>query len=200
MRLGAAHISICLQVQLLSSKQLQSDPEVAVELLSQMAGPEPRLHIHLDLDVLDPVEFPHVNVPTPGGLAATELQALLVGLGRRFRGRLCGLTVTELQPRGKLGPELLEALLGAEGLDLAEQVGRARLAKTPSESRCDAAASPSHAALAAGPTASLAGKAPGTARGTQERPWRDACAGWCRCGRRCGHRATAGSPSRAVDR
>lgn len=56
-----------------------------------------RLHVHLDLDVLDPVAFPHVSVPSAGGLSFGELRNLLRQAADELP--LVGLTVTELRPR-----------------------------------------------------------------------------------------------------
>jgi arginase len=35
------------------------------------SGGVTKIHIHLDLDVLDPIEFPDVLVPAPGGVSTT---------------------------------------------------------------------------------------------------------------------------------
>lgn len=43
-----------------------------------------RLYLHLDLDVLEPVEFGALNVPTPGGVTLHALYALLADLHTRF--------------------------------------------------------------------------------------------------------------------
>ncbi|CAE7158927.1 arg [Symbiodinium pilosum] len=117
------------QVRRLTTQDLQSNPTEAVRVLKEVAGPTGVLHIHLDLDVMDPSSFPHVNVPTPQGLLPAELLNLLRDLGSAFDGRLCGTTVTELRLREEaLSPspasakELLSSLLGPEGLDLAGQV------------------------------------------------------------------------------
>lgn len=87
------------------------------------------LHVHLDLDVLDPAAFPHVNVPTPGGLQLEELLQVLRSLAQAYDGRLCGATVTEFRLReAAMTPDAAEdvlvQLLGPRGLDLAGQTER----------------------------------------------------------------------------
>jgi len=62
-------------------------------LAAVQAHPARRWHVHLDLDVLDPRDFPEVTIPTPGGPTLEAVTALLVGLvGVRA---LASLTITE---------------------------------------------------------------------------------------------------------
>ena len=51
-----------------------------------------RWHIHFDLDVLDPDDFPDVTVPTPGGPSLDAVKQLLVELVTR--SSVVGITVT----------------------------------------------------------------------------------------------------------
>lgn len=118
------------EVRMLSSSELKDlAPETAAQALETVAQSREAslLHIHLDLDVLDPAEFPHVNVPSPGGLSAMQLRQLLHSISLQFQGRLCGLTVTEFRPRGtevetQRCQALISSFLGPEGLDVASQV------------------------------------------------------------------------------
>lgn len=118
------------EVQMLRSSELKDlGSETAAQVLERVACSEASLlHIHLDLDVLDPEEFPHVNVPSPGGLSVMQLRQLLRSISLQFQGRLCGLTLTEFRPRTSSQVEtqrcqaLISSLLGPEGLDLASQV------------------------------------------------------------------------------
>jgi arginase len=55
--------------------------------------PEGSLYIHLDLDVLDPTEFPHTTYPTPGGPSIAELNTSMVTLLET--GRVVGMGITE---------------------------------------------------------------------------------------------------------
>lgn len=59
----------------------------------RLSGP---VHIHLDLDVLDPGEFPYLAYPEPGGETVDAIAALL----RRVAGDadIVGLTITEFAP------------------------------------------------------------------------------------------------------
>jgi arginase len=52
-----------------------------------------RWHIHLDLDVLDPDDFPDVTLPTPGGPTLAAVTRLLVELVTRCT--VVSITVTE---------------------------------------------------------------------------------------------------------
>ena len=56
------------------------------------------LYIHIDLDVLEPAQFPHVPLPAPGGLRMETLQALLCALHAEFN--IAGLDVMEYSPTG----------------------------------------------------------------------------------------------------
>ncbi len=66
------------------------------------------LYIHIDLDVLDPGQFPHVPLPSPGGLRMETLQTLLIALHAEFR--IVGLDVMEYNPTGKKQFPLLQEI------------------------------------------------------------------------------------------
>lgn len=51
------------------------------------------LHIHCDLDVIDPIDFPHVKYPAAGGLSPKVLTSLLQHLQSRFN--VVGFSITE---------------------------------------------------------------------------------------------------------
>ncbi|MBE9111496.1 arginase family protein [Nodosilinea sp. LEGE 07298] len=55
-----------------------------------------KLYIHLDLDVIEPDEFPHVACPTPGGIRIDKLRDLLVSLKSNFD--VVGFSVLEFLP------------------------------------------------------------------------------------------------------
>ncbi|MDJ0634436.1 MAG: arginase family protein [Xenococcaceae cyanobacterium MO_188.B29] len=55
-----------------------------------------QLYIHLDLDVIEPKDFPHVACPTPNGIHIKELQKFLVRLRENFD--LVGFSVLEFLP------------------------------------------------------------------------------------------------------
>lgn len=56
------------------------------------------IYIHIDLDVLDFVDFPHVPVPAPAGLKSNTLKKLLQKLDQEFK--LVGLGLFEYQNSG----------------------------------------------------------------------------------------------------
>jgi len=60
------------------------------------------IHVHFDLDALDPKEFPHVAYPD--GKLSTEAGLALVR-NIAATGRLVGLTITEFAPADKAGAE-----------------------------------------------------------------------------------------------
>lgn len=51
--------------------------------------------MHLDLDVLDPDEFPHTTYPTPNGPLIAELNTALHALFAT--GRVVGIAITECE-------------------------------------------------------------------------------------------------------
>jgi len=57
------------------------------------AHPATRWHVHFDLDVLDPDDFPEVTVPTPGGPTLDAVTRLLVELVTHHE--VVGITITE---------------------------------------------------------------------------------------------------------
>ncbi len=61
-------------------------------------GGLPRLHLHVDIDVLDQTAAPSVAFPTPGGLTLAELLAAIDMAGARFDIR--ALSLTSFTPGG----------------------------------------------------------------------------------------------------
>jgi arginase len=109
----------CIQergVRCLSTPDLAATPGHLVEAL-QATGAR-KLHIHLDLDVLDPGCFPHVSAPAAGGLERRQLLALVRSLlapGSAFDGHLAGVTLTEFRPVGTEAGAGAGAETGGEG-------------------------------------------------------------------------------------
>jgi arginase len=69
-------------------------PEAVVEAVA--ATGVSRIYLHIDLDVLDPVELTGLDSPVPFGLAATELVATIRALRARFE--VVGAGITEFAP------------------------------------------------------------------------------------------------------
>ena len=67
-----------------------------------------KLYIHLDLDVIEPEEFPHVACPTPGGIQIDKLRDLLVSLRSNFD--IVGCSVLEFLPSGSKHLAALEVV------------------------------------------------------------------------------------------
>ncbi len=72
------------------------DPEAVHSAVSD-AGGRP-VYLTLDLDVLDPSEFPGTGTPEPGGARFIDLMACIAAL-RRAAAPIVGLDVVELAPR-----------------------------------------------------------------------------------------------------
>jgi arginase len=69
-----------------------------------------KIYIHLDLDVLDPDEFPFTPVPVAGGIAVLTLLNTIHSLKENFT--LAGLGIFEYSPSGKENIDLLQQLCG----------------------------------------------------------------------------------------
>lgn len=67
-----------------------------------------KLYIHLDLDVIEPEEFPHVACPTSGGIQMDKLRDLLVSLRSNFD--IVGCSVLEFLPSGSKDLAALEVV------------------------------------------------------------------------------------------
>lgn len=93
-------------VRTFSVPELEADREAVAQFLR--AGHSQNLYIHIDLDVLDPAEFPYVPLPSPGGLRMETLQATLLDLHAQFR--IVGLDVMEYTPTRNKRYPLLEAI------------------------------------------------------------------------------------------
>jgi arginase len=73
-----------------------------------------RAYVHLDLDVLDPAEFPDSLVSTPGGLSADNVVAVIRDLAAQFD--VVGFSVVEFRPRSADGLTRLGQLLARCGI------------------------------------------------------------------------------------
>lgn len=78
----------------------------------RLSGP---VHIHFDLDVLNPTEFPFLAYPEPSGMPIAAAMSLLTRLARQ--SEIVGLTFTEFAPANeadaRIGAEVIAALCGA---------------------------------------------------------------------------------------
>jgi arginase len=78
------------------------------------AGGFTRVYLHLDLDVLDPVEFPDALVSTPNGLSRDNIVATVRELAVRFD--VVGFSVVEFRPRSADALPRLAQLLDGCGM------------------------------------------------------------------------------------
>ncbi|MBA9001148.1 arginase family protein [Thermomonospora cellulosilytica] len=83
-----------------------ADPSALVSSIDADA-----VHVHIDLDVLDPSTFTSIGYPEPGGLTPEALAAAVTALTARLP--LAGLTVTEYQPNDPQDQETLSRLIAA---------------------------------------------------------------------------------------
>ena len=67
------------------------------------------IHIHCDLDAIDPLEFPFVKCPAANGLSIEFLSELLQQLENRFN--LVGFSITEFAPSAKQGLEEISGFI-----------------------------------------------------------------------------------------
>ncbi|MDX2234524.1 MAG: arginase family protein [Hyphomonadaceae bacterium] len=65
-----------------------------LQVPTTLIGP---VHIHFDLDVLNPDEFPHLAYPEAGGPGVDEAVALVAGIAAH--ADVVGLTITEFAPQ-----------------------------------------------------------------------------------------------------
>ncbi|WP_008317626.1 arginase family protein [Leptolyngbya sp. PCC 6406] len=75
-----------------------------------------KLYIHLDLDVIEPEEFPHVACPTSGGIYIERLRDLLVGLRNNFD--VVGCSVLEFLPTGSKNLATLDVIKLLDNISL----------------------------------------------------------------------------------
>jgi arginase len=73
-----------------------------------------KVYVHLDLDVIDPVEFADVVVPTPGGVSMANVGDVLGELGAAFD--VVGFSVVEFRPRSVTALAAVGRLLQRSGI------------------------------------------------------------------------------------
>jgi arginase len=84
--------------------------------LTHLSGIE-RLHVSLDMDVVDPLEAPGVGTPVPGGLTYREAHLVMEVISRD--GRVRSADLVEVNPildehnrTAEMAVELIASLLG----------------------------------------------------------------------------------------
>jgi arginase family enzyme len=91
-----------------------AEPQVAAAALRRTG--RAAVHVHLDLDVLDPAVFPHTTYAEPGGATVGQVVALLRAAGQvlpvcsAFIGEHLGADATAARAAGPLVTELLTLL------------------------------------------------------------------------------------------
>jgi arginase len=85
-----------------------------------------KVYVHLDLDVIDPVEFPDVVVPTPGGVSVENVTDTLRELSGAFD--VVGFSVVEFRPRSMTALATVNRLCLAGGIAIGA-LGDARRAQ-----------------------------------------------------------------------
>lgn len=80
-----------------------------LSLLDEQRVSGRKLHIHFDLDVLDPAEFPYLAYREPGGPSVAEAVSLVERLAAN--NDLVGLTITEFAPDSEAAAERGSAVI-----------------------------------------------------------------------------------------
>ena len=75
-----------------------------------------RLYVHLDLDVIDPAEFPDSLVHAPGGVSMEHVADAIRDLARAFE--VVGFSTVEFRPRSADAPQRVRHLLTRCGIDI----------------------------------------------------------------------------------
>lgn len=84
-----------------------------------------KVYVHLDLDVLDPLEFPDALMPAPGGVSIDQVVETIRDLNAAFD--LVGFSVVEFRPRSSDAVARAYRLIARCGIDIgAASPGRAR--------------------------------------------------------------------------
>ena len=97
----ANHAIACLSSAALASK------DALASAIRESASEN--LYIHVDLDVLDPEDFPHLLIPTPGGVMFDDLIELLQRLKSEFS--VIGSSIVEYVPVGTGDPARMRQLV-----------------------------------------------------------------------------------------
>lgn len=81
-------------VQVVPSERLRAAPIEAALLdpLTILQSRVREVYLHLDMDVLDPVDAPGVDYGVPGGLRVAQMEHIIAMIGRRFIVRAAALT------------------------------------------------------------------------------------------------------------
>ncbi len=70
---------------------------VSVARLAHSPPPSGPLHLHLDVDIVDPGEIPAVNYPAPGGPSAAEVRRAIIHLAAT--GQVAAVSVSSWNPQ-----------------------------------------------------------------------------------------------------
>lgn len=93
------------ELSIFSAKEINDGDFSRLFSMLGKAGSD-KLYIHLDLDIIEPKEFPHVACPTPGGIHTNRLRDLLASLRSNFD--IVGCSVLEFLPSGSKNLAALE--------------------------------------------------------------------------------------------
>ena len=100
------------RIKLFRVHDLEKHPEMLIEGI-QARGFN-KVHIHLDLDVLEPSKFSSINYPTLDGLSPEGLMIVLQALSAAFD--VVGLSLTEYAPKSPDDEMILERILSVAPL------------------------------------------------------------------------------------
>lgn len=88
-------------ITLFTPEKIQDNSQNLIEAIADFNYQN--IHIHCDLDAIDPLEFPFVKCPAANGLSRESIGELLQKLDSRFN--LVGFSITEFAPSAEQGLE-----------------------------------------------------------------------------------------------
>ncbi|MEY8353864.1 arginase family protein [Lachnospiraceae bacterium 54-53] len=84
-------------IPVLSVSDIEQGLETVIDVICSRGSKN--IYIHIDLDVLEPTQFPYVPLPAPNGLSMDTLRQLLITLHEEFT--VVGLGLMEYKPTGR---------------------------------------------------------------------------------------------------
>jgi arginase len=106
--LAEERLLLASSVTLVRGPNLARDPAAIEPALHTLNG-LPQLYLHVDIDVLDPVEAPGVDYPAAGGLRLAELTRIVEGIVGL--GTLAALALTAVNPEKDIDDRTVSAAL-----------------------------------------------------------------------------------------
>lgn len=94
-------------IAVLTCADIENDPNEAVRSIKSLGNS--KLYLHIDLDVLEPTEFPYVPLPVKDGLKIKVFERLIAELHRDFE--IVGLGIHEYNAKAEKKHSIIEKLI-----------------------------------------------------------------------------------------